>query len=105
MLKIKCFSKKIKKTCQKRLTSFLFCDIIKVQKKERYKAMAKFPINERVKVDSNEHYDFYIMKCKLEWYVEAYPCGSRDHSQKTIAGFTTLKVAKECVASWKEWMK
>lgn len=67
--------------------------------------MMKFPINERVKVDSNERYDFYIMKCKLEWYVEAFPCGTLDHSQKTIAGFSTLKVAKECVASWKEWMK
>ena len=66
--------------------------------------MAKFPINERVKVDSNERYDFYIMKCKLKWYVEAFPRGTLDHSRKTIAGFSTLKVAKSAVAGWKEWM-
>ena len=31
--------------------------------------MAKFPMNTRVKVDSNKHYDFYIMHCDREWYV------------------------------------
>ena len=67
--------------------------------------MSKFPINERVKVDNNEAYDFYIMKCKLEWYVEAFPCGTLDHTRKSMAGFTTLKVAKSAVESWKEWMK
>lgn len=67
--------------------------------------MIKFPINKRVKVDSNENYDFYIMKCTSVWYVEAYPCGILDHSKKTMAGFSTLKVAKECVATWKEWIK
>ena len=57
--------------------------------KEREVAvMAKFPMNKRVKVDSNEHYDFYIMHCDHEWYVEAFPIGTFDHTRKTLAGFS-----------------
>ena len=67
--------------------------------------MAKFPMDKRVKVDSNEHYDFYIMHCGRDWYVEAFPIGTLDHTRKTLAGFSTLKVAKECVESWKGWLK
>lgn len=67
--------------------------------------MARFPINTRIKVNSNEHYDFYIMHCDREWYVEAFPIGTLDHTRKTMAGFSTLKVAKECIESWKGWLK
>ena len=46
--------------------------------------MTKFPMNKRVKVDSNEHYDFYIMHCGRDWYVEAFPhWNARSHSQDT----------------------
>ena len=67
--------------------------------------MAKFPINTRIKVDSNEYYDFYIMHCDREWYVEAFPIGTLDYNRKTKAGLSTLKVAKECIESWKGWLK
>ena len=67
--------------------------------------MAKFPMDTRVKVDNNDHYDFYIMHCDREWYVEAFPIGTLDHTHKTLAGFSTLKSAKECVESWKGWLK
>ena len=67
--------------------------------------MAKYPLDTRVLVDSNDSKDFYIMHCDRIWYVEAFPKGSLDHSRKTIGGFSTLKVAKECVTSWKGWMK
>jgi hypothetical protein len=67
--------------------------------------MAKFPLNTRVLVDSNDTKDFYIMRCGCDWYVEAFPKGTLDHTRKTIGGFSTLRVAKECVASWKGWMK
>lgn len=67
--------------------------------------MAKFPMNTRVKVDENETKDFYIMHCEREWYVEAFPKGTLNHSRKSLAGFNTLKSAKECVESWKSWMK
>jgi hypothetical protein len=74
-------------------------------KEREVMTMAKFPINTRIKVDSNEHYDFYIMHCGRDWYVEAFPIGTLDHTRKTLAGFSTLKVAKECVESWKGWLK
>jgi hypothetical protein len=45
------------------------------------------------------------MHCDREWYVEAFPIGTLDHTHKTMAGFSTLKVAKECVESWKGWLK
>lgn len=67
--------------------------------------MTKFPMNTRVLVDSNEAKDFYIMHCDREWYVEAFPKGTLDHTRKTIGGFSTKKVALECVESWKGWMK
>lgn len=67
--------------------------------------MAKYPLDTRVLVDSNDSKDFYIMHCERAWYVEAFPKGTLDHSKKTIGGFSTLKVAKECVISWKGWMK
>lgn len=67
--------------------------------------MAKFPMNTRVKVDSNAYYDFYIMHCSRDWYVEVFPKGTLDHTRKTMGGFSTLRVARECVASWKDWMK
>jgi hypothetical protein len=68
--------------------------------------MAKFPMNQRVKVDSNEHYDFYILHCgRRDWYVEAFPIGTLDYTHKTLAWFSTLKDCKECVESWKGWMK
>lgn len=67
--------------------------------------MAKFPLNQRVFVDSNATKDFYIMHCEREWYVEAFPKGTLDHTHKTIAGFSRKKVALECVESWKGWMK
>lgn len=67
--------------------------------------MTKFPMNTRVSVDSNDTKDFYIMHCDREWYVEAFPKGTQDHTRKTIAGFSTKKVALECVESWKGWMK
>lgn len=77
------------------------------RKKEREgDTMLKFPINERVKVDNNATKDFYIMKCDSRtWYVEAYPIGTRDHTRKTIAGFSSRKSALECVEAWKGWMK
>ncbi len=65
----------------------------------------KFPINERVYVDTNGVRDFYVMKCDREWYVEAYPTGTMDNTRKTIGGFSTKKAALECVQSWKGWMK
>ena len=65
----------------------------------------KYPMNERVLVDSNEYYDFYIMHCECDWYVEAFLTGTLDHTHKTIAGFSRLKFAKECVESWKGWLK
>jgi hypothetical protein len=74
-------------------------------KEREVTTMAKFPMDKRVKVDSNKHYDFYIMHCDRVWYVEAFPIGTLDHEHKTMAGFSTLKVAKECVESWKGWMK
>ena len=74
-------------------------------KERKVWVMAKFPTNTRIKVDSNEHYDFYIMHCGRDWYVEAFPIGTLDHTRKTLAGFSTLKVAKECVESWKGWLK
>ena len=65
----------------------------------------KFPINARVYIDTNGVKDFYIMKCgNRDWYVEAYPHGTMDHTRKTIGGFTTKKVAMECVEAWKGWM-
>jgi hypothetical protein len=67
--------------------------------------MAKYPLDTRVLVDSNDSKDFYIMHCDRIWYVEAFPKGTLDHSKKTIGGFTTLRVAKECVDLWKGWMK
>lgn len=67
--------------------------------------MMKFPMNTRVLVDSNDTKDFYIMHCDRVWYVEAFPKGTVDHTHKTIAGFSTKKVALECVESWKGWMK
>jgi hypothetical protein len=45
------------------------------------------------------------MKCDREWYVEAHPKGEINHSRKTLAGFRTLKAAKECVEAWKGWVK
>jgi hypothetical protein len=74
-------------------------------KEREVMTMAKFPMDKRVKVDSNEYYDFYIMHCGRDWYVEAFPIGTLDHTRKTLAGFSKLKVAKECVESWKGWMK
>ena len=65
----------------------------------------KFPLNERVYVDTNGKRDFYVMHCDREWYVEAYPASTMDNTRKTIAGFRTKKVALECVESWKGWMK
>ena len=62
----------------------------------------KFPMNIKVYVDSNENYDFYIKHCDRVWYVEAY---RKDNNEKTIGGFSTKKVALECVESWKGWMK
>jgi hypothetical protein len=73
--------------------------------KEREVLHMKFPKDTRIKVDSNEYYDFYIMHCGRDWYVEAFPIGTLDHTRKTLAGFSTLKVAKECVESWKGWLK
>jgi hypothetical protein len=67
--------------------------------------MAKYPLDTRVLVDSNDSKDFYIMHCDRIWYVEAFPKGTLDHSKKTIGGFSTLRVAKECVDLWKGWMK
>ena len=67
--------------------------------------MTKFPMNTRVLVGSNNTKDFYIMHCDREWYVEAFPKGTQDHTRKTMAGFSTKKVALECVESWKGWMK
>lgn len=64
----------------------------------------KFPINERVKVDSTEKDDFYIMHCRGVWYVETFPKGTFDMRGKTMAGFSTLKSAKHAVESWKSWM-
>jgi hypothetical protein len=63
----------------------------------------KFPMDKRVKVDSNEKYDFYIMHCGKTWYVEMFPIGTLDHTRKTMGGFSTLKSAKECVGHWKQW--
>ena len=65
----------------------------------------KYPMNTRVKIDSNAYYDFYIMHTEREWYVEAFPIGTLDHSRKTIGDFSTLRVAKECIESWKGWLK
>ena len=65
----------------------------------------KDPMDKRVLVDSNEYYDFYIMHCECDCDVEAFPIGTPDHTRKTIAGFSRLKVAKECVESWKGWLK
>ena len=67
--------------------------------------MTKFPMDTRVLVDSNDTKDFYIMHCDRVWYVEAFPKGTLDHTRKTIGGFSTKKVALECVESWKGWMK
>lgn len=65
----------------------------------------KFPMDTRVKVDSNAYCDFYIKHCDRVWYIEAFPIGTLDHSRKSIAGVSTLKAAKECVESWKKWVK
>ena len=65
----------------------------------------KFPMDTLVKVDSNAYYDFYIKHCDRVWYVEAFPIGTLDHSRKTMAGFSLLRKATECVNSWKEWLK
>ena len=67
--------------------------------------MAKFPINQRVKVNSNESRDFYIMHCGSIWYVEAFPKGTLDYTHKTMGGFSTKKIAMECVETWMGWMK
>lgn len=67
--------------------------------------MAKYPLDTRVYVDSNDTKDFYIMHCGRIWYVEAFPKGTLDFTQIVIGGFTTLKVARQCVNSWKGWMK
>jgi hypothetical protein len=76
------------------------------EKEREENTMAKFPINTRVLVDSTEKHDYYIMKCSSrDWYVEAHPKGEINHSRKTLAGFTTLKAAKECVTAWKGWLK
>ena len=65
----------------------------------------KFPINKRVYISTNGVKDFYIMKCgNRDWYVEAYPHGTMDYTRKTIGGFTTKKVALECVEAWSGWM-
>jgi hypothetical protein len=65
----------------------------------------KFPQDKRVQVDTNGYRDFYIMHCGKIWYVEAFPCGTLDHTRKTMGGFSTLKIAKKCVQIWKGWMK
>lgn len=65
----------------------------------------KFPMNTRVKVDSTDKHDYYIMHCDRVWYVEAFPKNTLDHSHKTMAGFSTKRVALECVESWKGWIK
>lgn len=67
--------------------------------------MTKFPLNTRILVDTYNNRDYYIIHCSEKWYVEAYPSGSLDYAKKTIAGFSTLKQAKECVTAWKGWMK
>lgn len=67
--------------------------------------MTKFPINQRVKVNSNESRDFYIMHCGSIWYVEAFPKGTLDYTHKTMGGFSTKKIAMECVETWMGWMK
>lgn len=67
--------------------------------------MTKFPMNVRVLVDSNKTKDFYITHCDREWYVEAFPKGTLDHTRKTAGGFYTKKVALKCVEAWKGWMK
>ena len=67
--------------------------------------MKKFPMNTRVLVDSNDTKDFYIMHCDRVWYVEAFPKGTVDPTRKTIAGFSSKKVALECVECWKTWVK
>ena len=60
----------------------------------------KFPMNTRVLVKSTATQDFYIMKTEKTWYVEMYPAGVTDGTQKTMAGFTTLKKAKSVVETW-----
>lgn len=67
--------------------------------------MKKYPINERVFESSNGARDFYILHCTNEWYVESFPTGTTDHAQKSMAGFSKLKTAKECVKAWEIWDK
>lgn len=67
--------------------------------------MNKFPHNTRILVDTYNNKDYYIMRCTKEWYVEAYPSGSLDHTKKTMARFSTLEKAKDCVTRWKMRLK
>jgi hypothetical protein len=65
----------------------------------------KFPQDKRVKVDSTDLHDYYIKHSGKVWYIEVFPKDTLDHTRKTMGGVSTLKVAKQCVESWKAWMK
>lgn len=69
------------------------------------KRPAKFPLYKLVLVDSTPTHDFYIKKCDREWYVHAFPAGTQDYDRQTLAGFSTLRVALECIEAWKGWLR
>lgn len=60
-------------------------------------------MNKWIKTDSTQTKDFYIMRTSWGWYVAAYTAGTLDESEKTLAGFKTLKAAKKCIEAWKVW--
>lgn len=64
----------------------------------------KFEMNVPTLVDTNDTYNFYIEKCSSRvWYVIA--TAKTDSNRRTLASFTTKRVAFECVEAWKSWMK
>ena len=65
--------------------------------------MYKNTMNEWTKADSTTTTDYYILRTNWGWYVASFPSGSLIESEKTMAGFKTLKAAKKCIEAWKIW--